>query len=124
LVVGTVCAHLSPLASIEVPLIDRLRALPGYVERVVVECVYHGSNMALGQMVYHFDEIDDAVIIEGFAAGRSDKELDNIGEQVRPHARSIASWVDVKFLLIGPWSLEPSAGDPLALFRWCYFDAL
>jgi mevalonate kinase len=46
---------------------------------------------------------------EGFTVGWSDKELDNIEEQVHHHAQSIASRVDVKFLLMGPWSLESSA---------------
>lgn len=54
------------------------------------------------------------VIAEDFDADRSDEELDNIEEHVRPHARSIASQVYVKLLLTGPWSLESSAGDPSA----------
>jgi hypothetical protein len=33
-------------------------------------------------MVSHFDEIDVVVITEGFAADRSNEELDNIEEQV------------------------------------------
>lgn len=32
----------------EVPLIDRLRALPNHVECVVAEGVFHGGSMALG----------------------------------------------------------------------------
>jgi hypothetical protein len=52
-----------------VPLVDRLQALLGQVQRVVLEGAYHGSSMALGYMVSHFDEIDAAVIIEGYAAG-------------------------------------------------------
>jgi hypothetical protein len=31
-------------------------------------------------MVSHFDEIDDDVIVEGYAAGRSDEEVDIIEE--------------------------------------------
>lgn len=77
--VGAVCTNLSPLSLIKDPLIDRLWALPGYVECVVVEGAYHGSSMALGQMISHFDEIDTVVIIEGFTVGRSDEELDIIG---------------------------------------------
>jgi hypothetical protein len=49
-------------------LIDRLPVLPGHVERVVLEGAYHGSSIALGQMVSHFDEIDVAMIAEGLAA--------------------------------------------------------
>lgn len=41
-------------------------------------------------MVSHFDDIDTAVIVKGFAAGCPDKELDTIEEQVRPHARLLA----------------------------------
>lgn len=68
-IVGSVCTHLSSPPPIEVPLINRLRALSDHVERVVVEGAYHGSILALGQMVSHFDEIDSGVIAEGFAAG-------------------------------------------------------
>jgi hypothetical protein len=32
----------------EVPLIDQLRALPGPMERIVAEGVFHGGGMALG----------------------------------------------------------------------------
>lgn len=56
--------------------------------------------MALRQMVSHFDKIDAAMIVEGFAASRSDEELDHIEEQVCPHARLIVSQVEVKFLLM------------------------
>jgi hypothetical protein len=55
------------------------------VERVVVEGAFHGSGLALRQMVSHFDEIDIVMIVEGFAAGHSDEELDAIEDQVRPH---------------------------------------
>lgn len=65
--------------------------------------------MALGQMVSHFDEIDVVVITESFTAGRSDDELDNIEEHVHPHTQSIVGRIDVRFLLMDPWSLEPSA---------------
>lgn len=73
-----VCAHLSPPVPITVPLIDRLQALPDHVERIFIEGVFHGNNMALGQMVSHFGEIDVVVIVEGSAAGRSDEELDYV----------------------------------------------
>jgi hypothetical protein len=48
LVVGKVCAQLSPSPLIEVPLVDWLRSLPGHVERVIAEGVFHGSDLALG----------------------------------------------------------------------------
>lgn len=99
---GTVCAHLSPLTPIMVRLINWLHAMPCHVERVVVEGAFHWSSMAIGQMVSNFDEIDATVIVEGFAAGHSDEELDDIEEQVRPHAWSIASLIDTKFILIRP----------------------
>jgi hypothetical protein len=35
-------------------------------------------------MVSHFDEIDAAIIAEGYSADRSDEELDIIEEQVCP----------------------------------------
>lgn len=94
-----VCAHLSPLVPITVPLIDQLQALPHHVERIIIEGVFHGNNMALGQMVSHFGENDAVVIVEGSAAGRSDDELDYVEEQVRPHAQSIMRCVNTKFLL-------------------------
>lgn len=53
----------------------------------------------------HFDEIDATVIAEGFIVGRCDEELDRIKDQVCPHARSLASRVDVRTLLTGPWTL-------------------
>lgn len=83
LVVGKVCTHLSPPPPIKVPLIDRLRVLTSHVEHVVAEGASHRSGLALGQMVSHCDEIDVAVIAEGFAVGRSDEELDAIEDQVR-----------------------------------------
>jgi hypothetical protein len=72
------------------------------VEHVVLEGAYHGSSMFLGHMVSHFDEIDVAVIVEGFAISRNDEELDNIKEKVHPHALSIESWVDAKILRGAP----------------------
>lgn len=64
--------------------------------------------------VSHFDEIDAAVIAEGYAAGRSYEELDVIDEQVYPHAQSIASRDDVRPLLISPPTLEPFTSGPPA----------
>jgi hypothetical protein len=84
LVASMVCAHLSPPPSTEAPLIDRQRELPDHVERFVVEGICRGGCIALGQMVSHFDEIDAAIIAEGYSADRSDEELDIIEEQVRP----------------------------------------
>lgn len=112
LVVSRVCAHLSPLTPIGVPLIDRLRALPGHVEHVAAKGAFHRSSMALGQMVAHFDEIDASMITEGFTAGRSDEELFSIEDHVHPHARSLMGRVDVKALLTGSWSMASSAGIP------------
>lgn len=94
-----VCAHFSPPVPITVRLIDRLQALPGHVERIFIEGMFHGNNMALGQMVSHFGEIDAVVIVEGSAAGRSDEDLDYVEEQVRPHVQSIMRSVNTKFLL-------------------------
>lgn len=51
------------------------------MEHVVLRGAYHGSSMALGQNVSHFDKIDADVIAAGFAATQSDEELDNIEEQ-------------------------------------------
>jgi hypothetical protein len=70
-------------------LIDWLCALPSHVERAVFKGAFHGGSLALDQMASHFDEIDAGVIAEGFTAGRSDEDLNNIKEQVRPHARSL-----------------------------------
>ena len=83
------CDQLPP--SVEVLLPDRLRALPRHVERVVLEGAYLESNMVLGQIVSHFDEIDASVITEGYATRQSKEELDAIEEQVHPYARSLAS---------------------------------
>jgi hypothetical protein len=85
--------------------------LPGHVEHGVFEGVFHIGSLALGQMIFHFDEIDTGVIVEGFAADLSDEYLDTIEEQVCPHAQLLASQVDVKMLLRGPSSSEmpPSA---------------
>jgi hypothetical protein len=35
-------------------------------------------------MVSHFDEIDATIIAEGYAAGRSNEDLDAIEDEVRP----------------------------------------
>lgn len=102
LAVGVVFNHLSPPLSTMVPLIDRLQTLPKHVEHVVLEGAYHGSSMFLGQMVSYFNEIDAAVIVDGFAIGRNDEELDNIKEKVHPNALSIESWVDAKILRGAP----------------------
>jgi hypothetical protein len=91
-----VCDHLSPSPPTRVLLIDRLQALLGHVEHMVLEWAQHESSIAFGQMVFHFDEIDAVVIMEGFIAGWGDEKLDNIKEQVRPHARLIASQIEVK----------------------------
>jgi hypothetical protein len=83
------------------------------VECIVADSTFHGSGLALGQMVSQFDEIDVAMIVEGFAVDRNDEELDVIEDQVRPHARALAERVDVKTLLTGPWSLaSPAGGSP------------
>lgn len=70
----------------ETLLVDRLRALPGHVELVVTKAMFHGSSIALGRMVSHFDEVDIALIVEGFATDRIDEELHVNEDQVRPHA--------------------------------------
>jgi hypothetical protein len=80
------------------------------VERVVLEGMFHGSSIVLGQMVSHFVKIGTIVITDDFTAERSDEEIDRIKEQVRPHARLIESRVDAKVLLTDPWSLEPPVG--------------
>jgi hypothetical protein len=72
-------------------LIDRLRELPVHVERSIDEGVCRGGGAALGQMVYHFDEIDVVIIAEGYAVGQSDEELDTIKEQVYPLPLVVAS---------------------------------
>lgn len=82
-----VCSHLPPHPPVETPLVDRLRVLPSHVECVVAEVAFHGSSIALGRMVSHFDEVVIVVITEGFVYGRSDEELDVIEDQVRPHAQ-------------------------------------
>jgi hypothetical protein len=46
---------------------------------MVAEAAFHGSSIALGRMVSHFNEV---VVAEGFAYGRSDEELDIIEDQV------------------------------------------
>lgn len=79
------------------------------MERTIFKGAFHRGSLTLGQMVSHFDKIDAGVIAEGFITGRSDKDLDNIEEQVRPHAHSLASQVDVRMLLRG--SLEPRAAS-------------
>lgn len=66
------------------PLIDRLRELPVHVERSITEGVCRGGGAVLGQMVYHFDEINATIIAEGYAVGQSDEELDTIEEHVHP----------------------------------------
>ncbi|PWZ54790.1 hypothetical protein Zm00014a_032008 [Zea mays] len=101
LVVGKVCGHLFPLPPIKVPLVGWLQSLLGHAEHVVVVGMFHGSDLALGQMVSHFIEIDASVIAKGFTVGRNE-ELDTIEDQVRPHARSLAERVDVKTLLSTP----------------------
>lgn len=110
LVVCQVCSHLSPLPSIEVPLVDRMWSLPRHEERVIAESVFHGSGLALGQMVSHFDEIDTVVIVEAFFVDRSDEELDAIDDQVHPcqSARRNGGREDPAGR---PWSLASSASD-------------
>jgi hypothetical protein len=73
-----VCSHLSLSPLMETPLVDQLWALLGHVERVVAEAAFHGSSMALGHMVSHFNEIDVAIVVEGSATSRGDEELDVI----------------------------------------------
>jgi hypothetical protein len=51
---------------------------PSHVKRVVAEAAFHGSSIALGRMVSHFDEVDVVVIVEGFATGRHGEEMDVI----------------------------------------------
>lgn len=102
LVVGKVCGHLFPLPPIKVPLVGWLQSLLGHAEHVVVVGMFHLSDLAPGQMVSHFIEIDASVIAKGFTAGRNE-ELGTIEDQlVRPRARSLAERVDVKTLLSTP----------------------
>lgn len=68
LVVGTVCAHLSPLSSTKVPLIDHIWELPNHVERAVAKGICPGGGHALGRMVSHFYEVDTAIIVMGYTA--------------------------------------------------------
>jgi hypothetical protein len=70
LVAGMVCAHLSPPPLAKALLVDLLRVLPNHVERSIAEGVCQGGGAALGQMVSHFDEIDTAIIAEGYVASR------------------------------------------------------
>lgn len=120
---GEVCNRLSPPPSTEVPLAKRLRALPRHVVRVVLEGMYLRSSIALGQMVSHFDEIDVIMIVEGYAAGWSEEELDAIEEQVSPHVCSLARQNDVKLLLTSPLNAE---APPATLLRvsWTIFICL
>jgi hypothetical protein len=106
LATSEVCDHLSPTPPTHAPLIDRLLALLEHVEHVVLEGAFNMGSLALGQMVSNFDEIDVGVIAVGFAACRSNEELDSIEEQVRPSARSLTNQADVKMLLTGPSSPE------------------
>lgn len=62
------CASTSCPASNQGPLVDLLRVLPRHVERIVAEGMFHESSVAPQHMVSHFDEIDAAVIAEGFTA--------------------------------------------------------
>ena len=104
LAMSEVCGHLAPPPLAQVPLIDQLWALLGHVEHAVFDGAFHRGSLALGQMVSHFNKINVGVIVEGYATGQSDEDLDNIEEQVSPHARSLANRVDVKMLLRGPSS--------------------
>jgi hypothetical protein len=80
LATSKVCDQLAPPPPSKVPLIDRLRALPGHVEHAVFEGAFHKGSLVLDQMVSPFNEIDVGMIVEGFAAGRSDEDLDAIGD--------------------------------------------
>lgn len=60
-------------------------------------------------MVSHFDKIDAAMISKGFTLSCPNEELDVIEEQVHPHARLLASRVDMKTLLTRPVNQESSA---------------
>lgn len=73
-----ICSRLSPLLLVEMSSVDRLQALPSHVKRVVAEAAFHGSSIALGRMVSHFDEVDVVVIVEGFATSRHGDEMDVI----------------------------------------------
>jgi hypothetical protein len=75
-----VCACLSPPPPVEVALPNRMRALPSHVECVVLMGALHDNCISLWQMVSHFDEIDTVIMVEGFATGQSDEELDRIEE--------------------------------------------
>ena len=61
-VMDGVCSHIVPRSSVETTLVHRLRVLPGHVEHVVAEATFHGTNIALGRMVSHFDEVNVASI--------------------------------------------------------------
>jgi hypothetical protein len=98
-ILNGVCSHLSPQPPLETLLVDRLHVLPGHVECVVVEVEFHDSSIALRRVVSQFNKVNIAVITKGFAFGWSDEELDVIEDQVRPHAQSLASYVDVNTLV-------------------------
>lgn len=98
------CNHLAPLSSTQVPLIDRLRALPGHVERAVFEGAFHEGSLALGQMVSHFNEINVGVIMEGFVADRSYEDLDATSAPSRSLARQRGRHEDAS-----EGTLEPGA---------------
>lgn len=74
------CVHLSPPPSTKTHLVDYLWVLPDRLALAIAEDICRGGGIAPGWMVSHFDEIDDDVIVEGYAAGRSDEEVDIIEE--------------------------------------------
>lgn len=82
LATGMSCVHLCPSMTTMVLLTEQLGMLWGHMEFVVLEDAFFMSNMPLGQMVPHFDEIDPVM-------SRIEEKLHRIEAQVIPHAQLI-----------------------------------
>ena len=76
-----------------------LRQLPEVVSNVVMRALEDGSSTALALVRSHYSDADLGRVVEGFASGYSDEQLDAIAaETLEPGAKAVADFKTEEFL--------------------------
>ena len=76
-----------------------LRQLPEVVSNVVMRALEDGSSTALALVRSHYPDADLGRVVEGFASGYSDEQIDAIAaETLEPGTKAVADFKTEDFL--------------------------
>lgn len=82
-------------------MVSRLQAIPGRLRTVATDGAFYGALAVLAVVTSHYDGLDLPAIGEGFAAGRSDEDIDALEEAAVPTARALTRLVNPEQVLKG-----------------------